>query len=348
MKRLTYAEAGVDRKIRANAKKHLANLSSTHSFSKYGKVIETPYNNLYPIGKDRYQVKTCDGVGTKVLLAELANKHDTIGIDAIAMVVNDCIRCGATPIAVTDVIDIRKSEPSLLSQLERGLREGATQASTPLIGGETADVPELLNATYHINCDCVGEILKKDLISGKGIKPGDLIIGLKSSGVHSNGISLVRRVLFKKWGGAFEPFFQPNELNQEVVFEALQPTSIYVKQILRIVEQFSVLGAVHITGDAYLKFDKLWKSSPKIGFEFDNFKPQPIFELIQRTGNVSLKEMFSTFNMGWGFALITKKEDVDGVLSMLHKEKVDSEVIGKITDSNHIVVKHRNEKIILE
>ncbi|MFH0832383.1 MAG: phosphoribosylformylglycinamidine cyclo-ligase [Candidatus Aenigmatarchaeota archaeon] len=333
----TYSEAGVDRTQRDEAKKHLDELNSTHAYSRYGGIVKTPFNVLYPVcGK--YHVKTCDGVGTKVLLAQLANKHDTVGIDAIAMVVNDCIRCGATPLALTNVIDIKKSTPELLSEIKKGLIKGSQLAECPIVGGETADVPELLSAQYHINCDCIGEVEKEKIITGTRIRPGNIIVGLRSSGLHSNGMSLARKVLFKEWGGAFDA--NDAILGKALVLEALEPTIIYVKRFLDIAKDIDILGAVNITGDAYLKFSKLQQFS-KVGFEFDNFKPQPIFELIQKTGGIEQREMFSTFNMGWGFAVIVDESDAEKIIGK------DSEIIGKITDGDNIVITHNNERIIL-
>lgn len=331
-----YAQAGVNRKIREKAKKSLKDFESTYKLSKHGKVIKTPFNDLYPVGGGIYQVKTADGVGTKVLLAELTRKHDTIGIDAVAMVVNDCIRCGANPIAITDMIDIKKSEPKLLKEIQAGLIKGAKEANCPIMGGETADVPEILNTNYHINCDCVGEVKKEKIITGKEIKPGNIIIGFRSSGIHSNGVSLVRRVLFKKWGGKFDNFEIPKGFNRPLVYETLEPTKIYVKPFLKINEKFRILGAINITGDAYLKFKKLTKN---FGFHFFNFKPHLIFNLIQEAGKINLKEMFSVFNMGWGFVIIVQKEDTENVLDLLKKEKVKAETIGKVIKDKKIINK---------
>ena len=339
---LSYADSGVDRKARWKAKRELESLKATHVLSKYGGVIETPFNVLYPVGGNKYHVKTSDGVGTKVLVAQLAEKHDTIGIDAIAMVVNDCIRCGATPLAITDMLDVKKSDSTLLYEIQKGLNHGALEAGCPLIGGETADVPELLSATYHINCDCVGEVEKEKIITGKEIRIGDVVVGLRSSGIHSNGISLARRALFKEWGGKYDAHEKPGELKRELVLEVLEPTRIYVKPVLEVMEEINVLGAVHITGDAYLKFLKLG-----VGFEFDNFHPQPIFELIQEAGEVSDEEMFKTFNMGWGFALIVRKGDEYATMSILGKKGVESEVIGKVIKEKKIVIKYKTKEMVL-
>jgi phosphoribosylformylglycinamidine cyclo-ligase len=334
----TYAEAGVDREIRKKTKEQLVNLKSTFAFSKHGKIIETPFNNLYPICNDIFHVKTSDSVGTKVLLSQLAEKHDTIGIDGIAMVVNDCIRCGAQPIALTDTIDMKKSDPDVIQEIQKGLKAGSDEACCPLVGGEIADVPEIINASYNIICDCVGEVEKNKIITGINIKPNDVIIGLPSSGVHSNGISLVRKVLFREWGGKYDAFRKLDNFDKELIYEALEPTRIYVKDFLKVIKEIEIFGAVHITGDAYLKFRKL----TNFGFTFDNFNPQPIFKLIQECG-VSTEEMFKTFNMGWGFAVIVRKEDEDDALQILK----ESEVIGKITDRG-IVIKFEGKKIILE
>ncbi|PIV45311.1 MAG: phosphoribosylformylglycinamidine cyclo-ligase [Candidatus Nealsonbacteria bacterium CG02_land_8_20_14_3_00_37_10] len=341
---VTYAKAGVNRKLREKAKRGLKSFELTYKFQKYGKVIKAPFNVLYPISKNRYQTKVCDGIGTKVLLAQLANKHDTIGIDAVAMVVNDCIRCGAKPIAITDMIDVKKSEPKVLGEIQKGLILGAKEAGCPIVGGEIADLPELLNAVYHINCDCVGEVKKKDIITGQNLKPGDIVIGFRSSGVHSNGLTLARKVLFKKWGGKFDAFEKPEGLKKSLVYECLEPTKIYVNPFLKIAERFEILGAIHITGDAYLKFKKLMRN---FGFEFFNFKPQPVFNLIQEAGKISDKEMFRTFNMGWGFAIVVKKENVNKILDLLEKLKVEAEVIGKVSKKKKIIINYQDKKLIL-
>jgi phosphoribosylformylglycinamidine cyclo-ligase len=327
VKKLDYASSGVDRKVREKAKQVFASFKDTYHLSRFGKIRETPFNILYPLGFGTgfYQVKTADGVGTKVLLAELANKHDTIGLDAVAMVVNDCIRCGAAPLALTDIIDVKKSTPELLNEIQKGLNAGAVEANCPLVGGETADVPELMSSLYHVNMDCVGVVAQDEVIDGSKIKPGDVVIGLRSSGVHSNGISLVRRALFKKWGGKYKGDETVESTGRSVLHEALVPTRIYVKPFLKLIKRVKVLGAVHITGDAYLKFEKLTKH----GFHFNNFKPHQIFKMVQEAGKVSTKEMFKTFNQGWGFAVIVRRKDADAALQSLGEE---AEVIGEVVE----------------
>lgn len=345
---VTYAEAGVDRDVRAEAKKAWSLLKSTHSLSSHGDIIETPYSTLYPIGNSVFHTKCCDGVGTKVLLAQLAGKHDTIGIDAVASVVNDCIRCGAKPIALTNVIDAKKSTPELTRELQKGLNAGATIASCPIVAGETADVPELMSSEYHINCDCVGEVEGEKIIMGDRLKEGNIVIGLRSSGLHTNGLSLARKVLFKSWGGAFDAFDQPDNFDRELIYEALEPTKIYVREFLELQKKVEILGAVHITGDAYGKFGRLMQFSKGIGFELTNFKPHPIFSLIQAEGKVSNREMLSTFNMGWGFAIIVAEQDVDYTMEFLEKKMPGSEAIGKVTASGKITAEYNGEKTLLQ
>jgi phosphoribosylformylglycinamidine cyclo-ligase len=332
---MDYAQAGVDRDARSEAKARLSSLRSTLRFSRHGPALDTPFNTLYPIGNGVYHVKTCDGIGTKVLLAQLADKHDTMGIDAVAMVASDCIRCGARPMALTDAIDIKKSDSRILAELQEGLRAGAEQAECPLVGGETADVGELMAAQYHINCDCVGEVTRDKVIDGSKVKPGDAVVGLRSSGVHSNGISLLRRVLFKAWGGRFDEHEIPDGFERELIYEALEPTKIYVKDFFSVANDFELLGAVNVTGDAFMKFSKL----TRYGFEFTNFRPQPIFGLIQATGEIADAEMLKTFNMGWGFGLVVRKEDADSVLQRIS----GAEVIGAVTESTGISAEYNGK-----
>jgi phosphoribosylformylglycinamidine cyclo-ligase len=337
---MDYSKAGVDRKERKKSKKHFSLFRETFSLSRHGKIIETPFNTLYPVGNGIYHVKTTDGVGTKVLLAQLAGKNDTIGIDAVASVANDCIRSGAEPVAMTNTIDIKKSDESLVKEIQKGLNIGAKEALCPMVGGELADIGEILSAEYHINCDCAGEVKKENIIRGN-IKDGQVIIGVRSSGLHTNGFTLARKILFKEWGGKFDAFQKVDGLDKELAFEALEPTKIYVKKILNAMKKFEIQAAVHITGDAYLKFGRLLR--PPLGIEFNNFKPQEIFNLVKREGKVSIKEMLSTFNMGWGFALVAEKNDSDDIISIVK----DSEVIGKVNTSSKITVVYGKEKIFL-
>jgi phosphoribosylformylglycinamidine cyclo-ligase len=356
-KPFTYAEAGVDRKLRATSKKSLKVLEETYRFSRYGKVLQLPYGNLFPLSENLYLDLVIEGVGTKVLVAQLAEKYDTIGVDAVAVAVNDVIRSGAKPLAIADNIHAQVSNPQLVKAWIKGITQGATEAECIVSGGEIGDVAEIIrgitaNKGFDMVVACIGEVTRERVIFGNTLRPGDVIIGLRSSGIHSNGVTLARKVLFKKWGGKYDPYEVPEGLNREIVLEVLEPTRIYVKPLLKLIEKVSIKAAVHITGDAYLKFGRLSDFSAGIGFIFDNFKPQPIFELIQKTaeeihGAITDEEMLKTFNMGWGFAVVVEKTHAEEVLSVLEKQKVEAEIIGQVTDSREIVALYKNKRIVL-
>ena len=355
--KLTYSSTGVDRDQRAESKKALQTLKETYVHSHYGKVVELPYGQIFPF-HDRYLDLVIEGVGTKVLLAQLAEKYDTIGIDGIAMAVNDVIRSGAKPLAIADNIHAQVSDPALVQEWMKGIAKGAEESECVVPSGEIGDVADLIKGLHQgkgfdMVFASIGEVAKDKVITGKSLKPGDLIIGLRSSGVHSNGISLIRKVLFMQWGGKYEPHAVPDGLTREIVNEVLEPTRIYVRPFLRLTEQLDLKGAVHITGDAYLKFDRFTKFSPGIGFEFNNFKPQPIFNLIQDTAKrlkspITDDEMFKTFNMGWGFALIVNKTDANKALDILGKTERGAEQIGRVTDNPGIKILYKNKKIKLD
>ena len=355
---ITYAEVGIDRKLRAKSKKALDILKKTYKFSRYGEIFQLPYGNIFPFRENLYLDFVIEGVGTKVLVAQLAEKYDTIGIDGVAMAVNDVIRSGARPLAVADNIHAQISDPALVREWMKGIVKGATEAECVVPSGEIGDVAELIKGLvkgkgFDMVFASIGEVSKEKVITGRDIKPGDVIIGLRSSGIHSNGVSLARRILFKRWDGKYDPYDVPEGLDREVVYEVLEPTRIYVKPLLRVAEEVEVKAAVHITGDAYLKFDRLTRFSENIGFEFDNFKPQPIFGLIQRTaselgGVITDEEMFKTFNMGWGFAVIVNENDEDEAVEVVEKNGVQAEQIGRVTESKGIRIFYKDKKIILK
>jgi len=355
-KKLTYSEAGVDRETRAKSKQALSMLKQTYTLGKYGKVVQLPYGNIFLAG-DSYLDLVIEGVGTKVLLAQLADKYDTIGVDGVAMAVNDVIRSGATPLALVDNFHAHVSDPELVREWLKGIVKGAKESDCPVPGGEIGDVAAIIKGLtqgkgFDLIVASVGDVLEENIISGTTIKPGDTVVGLRSSGVHSNGISLVRKVLFKAWGGKYEPYDIPDGFDREIIYEALEPTKIYVKPFLNAAKKVDVKGAVHVTGDAYIKFDRFMKYSKGIGFEFTNFKPQPIFKLIQKTapavgGEIADEEMLKTFNMGWGFAIVIDKNDADETINICEKSGVEAELIGNVTDSGKIVAHYKNKKLQL-
>ena len=356
-KNFTYTDAGVNRKQRVESKKALKDLKETYIFSRFGGVMHLPYGNIFPITETSYLDLVIEGVGTKVLLAELAQKYDTIGIDAVAMAVNDVIRSGAKPVAIADNIHAQESNPELVKDWLKGVMAGAAESECPVTGGETGDVAELIKGLtegtgFDMVVASVGQVERQKIITGENIRPGDPIIGLASNGLHSNGITMARKILFKQWGGKYDPNDVPKGLDREVVLEALEPTKIYVKALLKLAQKVKVKAAVHITGDAFTKFNNLASSSPGIGFLFDNFKPQPIFGLIQKTASelgliVTDEEMFRTFNMGWGFGIIVDKTGLDEAMSVLEKDNANPEIIGKVTDKKTVEIHWQNKTLIL-
>jgi phosphoribosylformylglycinamidine cyclo-ligase len=356
-KEFTYAEAGVDRKSRAKSKAALSALQRTYELSRYGKVVQLPYGNIFPLG-DRYLDLAIEGVGTKVLLAQLADKYDTIGIDGVAMVVNDVIRSGATPLAIVDNIHAQVYDRPLVEEWMKGITQGAAEAGCLVAGGEIGDVAEIIKGTgegkgFDMVFASVGELTQKQMIRGTNIQPGDVVVGLRSSGIHSNGISLARKILFKQWGGKYGPYDVPDRVDKELIFEALEPTRIYVRPLLAVAKDYRLKAAVHITGDAYLKFNRLMEFSKGVGFEFNNFKPQPIFDLIQRVaaevqGDITDAEMLKTFNMGWGFAVVIDKTEEDDVIGRFERSGAEAQRIGKVTNSRRVVAVFREKQTRLD
>ncbi len=251
------------------------------------------------------------------------------------MAANDVIRSGARPILISDAIHISKSEPDRVQQLVSGVKEGAKAAGGLLVSGETGDVAEILHneiekksPPFDLFVSCLGLASRNQIIAGD-ISPGDRVIGLRSSGIHSNGLTLARRVLLKQWGGRYEKWETPTGLEHPVLEELLIPTRIFVNDLKCIQEIAKVKAAVHITGDGFAKFKRLleWKNGgkrPGLGFRFKlKERPSPIFDLIHKTSKfigspISLKEMYSTFNMGYGFAVIVSPADATIILDSLN------------------------------
>lgn len=356
-RKFTYSGVGVDRKLRAESKRALGVLRRTFRFCPYGKVVRLPFGNIFPF-HDLYLDLVIEEIGTKVFIAQLAGKYDTIAIDGVAMAVNDVIRSGARPLAIADNIHEEVSDPVLMREWMKGVVKGAVEAECLVPSGEIGDVAELIKGIvegkgFDMVFASIGEVAREKVISGRGIKPGDVVVGMRSSGVHSNGISLVRRILFRQWGGKYEPDAVPDGLDTSVVKAVLEPTKIYVKPLLKVAEEVKTKAAVHITGDAYLKFGNLARFSRGIGFVFDNFRPQPIFDLIQRTaaelgGGITNEEMFKTFNMGWGFAVIVDKACAEWSVDVLEKAGVQSERIGQVTGQVGVKIVHKGKKIVLK
>ena len=275
-----------------------------------------------------------DGVGTKLLVAEMLGKYDTIGIDCVAMNVNDVLCVGARPITLLDYIAVERADPTILAAIADGLLRGAEQAAVSIAGGELAQIGEMLRGArpgsgFDIVGTAVGLVPLDRIIVGDGLTEGDLIIGLRSTGIHSNGLTLARRALFERAG--YQPAEHIEELGRSVGEELLEPTRIYVRPILALLEAVTEVKALaHITGDGLLN---LLRVTSPAGFEVSDLPDPPaIFELIQQSGSVDDAEMFRVFNMGIGFCVIVSSAAVDDALKVLEESGVpDAAVIGRVS-----------------
>ena len=279
--------------------------------------------------KEPVLVSGTDGVGTKQRIAQLMDRHDTVGIDCVAMCVNDIVCCGAKPLFFLDYIAIGKNDPEKVASLVSGVAEGCVQAGCALIGGETAEHPGTMQPDdYDLAGFSVGLVDKEKVIDRSQVSDGDVVIALASSGLHSNGYSLVRKVFDVEHAdlGAFVP-----ELGKTLVEALLTPTRIYVKPVLAAIEAADVHGISHITGGGF--YENIPRSVPD-GFcaKIDKaaVKTPPIFKLLQTKGNIPERDMFNTFNMGVGMILIVSKDTSDAALNALKAAGEDAYVIGEI------------------
>ncbi len=278
-------------------------------------------------------VSGTDGVGTKLKIAMLLNKHDTIGIDCVAMCVNDIICCGAKPLFFLDYIACGKNIPEKIADIVGGVAEGCVRAGCALIGGETAEHPGMMaEDDYDLAGYCTGVVDKSKIIDNNTMKAGDVVIALASTGVHSNGFSLVRKVFDIENADLTTP---REELEGKSLGEALlEPTRIYVKSVLALLEKVQVKGISHITGGGF--YENIPRSIPDgLGARIDRSKVKvlPIFQLIAKTGNIPQRDMFNTFNMGVGMSIVVAKDDVETALNILKDWGEDAYVIGEIEES---------------
>ncbi len=332
---LTYKKAGVDisnikksqvaiGKLIESTHKLQKMVKITHGFGHYAGIVEIPGGKLL--------ATHTDGVGTKVVIANLMKKYNTIGIDCVAMNVNDIICIGATPISFVDYIAANKNDQQILKKIVEGLVTGAKKSATPIVGGETAIMPDVITGkgfSFDLAGMVVGLVSKKDLVLGNKIKTGDIIIGAKSSGLHSNGYSLARKALLRKYT------VKDKIKGVGVLGNALlAPTEIYVKPVLEMIQKCKVDGLAHITGGSFTKLLRL----KKIGYEINSLpKIPPIMGLIGEQG-VKTEEMYKTFNMGVGFCVIAPREQTNKIISIFKKHKISSQEIGKITPKKGVIV----------
>jgi phosphoribosylformylglycinamidine cyclo-ligase len=343
----TYAEAGVDVvKEEVGLEKLVGWVKKSFALrDKIGaaKLDIGYFANVIDIGHGTGLALSTDGVGTKILVAQMMNKYDTIGIDCIAMNVNDVLCVGAEPISLVDYIAVSDANPVLLEEIAKGLYRGAELSKITIPGGEIAQVREMIKGAkdgyeFDIVGTCVGTVPLDKIIIGQHIEEGDVVIGLKSSGVHSNGFTLARQVLFKD--GRFKIDQHIPELGRTLGEELLEPTRIYVKEVVEMINTCpNIKALIHITSDGLLNLARV---ESEMGYVIDYLpEPQPIFSLLQQTGKISDEEMFKVYNMGIGFCIIVPEADADTIISIAKKHAVEGYRIGH-------AVKDAERKVIVE
>ena len=337
----SYAAAGVDITAGYKAvelmKSHIARTANEGVCSDIGGFGGLFLPNLAGM-EEPVLVSGTDGVGTKLKIAFLMDKHDTVGIDCVAMCVNDIICAGAQPLFFLDYIACGKNYPEKIASIVSGVAEGCVQSGAALIGGETAEMPGFYPIDeYDLAGFAVGMVDRKNIIDNSKMEAGDVILALPSSGVHSNGFSLVRKVFDVESADIKTPL---EKLGGKSLGETLlTPTKIYVKPVMALTKQIQVKGISHITGGGF--FENIPRSIPDgLGAKiaYDDVKVLPIFDLIAETGHISRRDMFNTFNMGVGMSIVVRKEDVDRALEILKANGEDAYVLGEIIASEEKVV----------
>jgi len=280
-------------------------------------------------------VSGTDGVGTKLKIAFAMDRHDTVGIDAVAMCVNDILAQGAQPLYFLDYIAIAKNKPEVVEALVKGVADGCVMAGCALIGGETAEMPDMYaDDEYDIAGFSVGVAEKSRLISPKNVRSGQIVIGLASSGIHSNGFSLVRKILFKDNKTNLHHPFGKSTIGEVL----LTPTKIYVKPVMAVMEKIKVTGIAHITGGGfYENMPRCLQESQGLKLKKGSWILPPIFSYLQTLGKIDEHEMYNVFNMGIGMILIVDREDVSESLSILREFGETASVIGEVTDTPGIL-----------
>lgn len=336
-----YAAAGVDITAGYKAvelmKKHINRTKNEYCLDDVGGFGGCFGLNLAGI-TEPVLVAGTDGVGTKIKLAQLLDKHDTIGIDCVAMCANDIICCGAKPLFFLDYIACGKNIPEKIADIVAGVAEGCVQSGCALIGGETAEHPGLMpEDDYDLAGYCTGIVDKSKIIDNKTMTAGDIVIALASSGVHSNGFSLVRKVFDIENADITSPC---EELGGKSIGDTLlTPTRLYVKSILALLNEVKVKGISHITGGGF--YENIPRSIPDgLGAKIDKsaVKILPIFSLIAKVGNIPERDMFNTFNMGVGMSVVVPKADVNKALEILTANGEDAYVIGEIVESEDKII----------
>jgi phosphoribosylformylglycinamidine cyclo-ligase len=333
MSQASYEQAGVDTiKEEAALAGLLRWVGKTLAFGAHRSALDFGYfASVIDLGNGTGLALSADGVGTKLLVAQMLNRYDTVGIDCVAMNVNDVLCIGAEPLCMLDYIAVQEADPDLLEQIGRGLYEGARLANISIPGGEIAQVRELIKGKrprrgFDLAGACVGLVPMNRIIVGQAIQPGDAVIGLRSSGIHSNGLTLAREVFFAK--ARYRVDRHLPELGRTVGEELLEPTRIYVREVLELLRAgVEIRAMAHITSDGFLNLARV---QAKVGYILDHLpEPQPVFRLIQELGKIGDAEMFNVFNMGTGFCLVLPDAGVAQALNLLKDRGVEAYRLGQ-------------------
>ncbi len=328
----SYKQAGVD--VTAGYQSVELMKEAVKSTYKEGVISDLGgFGGLYALNtqkiKEPILVSGTDGVGTKLKLAFLMDKHDTIGQDCVAMCVNDIVCCGAKPLFFLDYMALGKNVPEVVATIVKGVAEGCKMAECSLVGGETAEMPGFYKqGEYDLAGFSVGVVDKEKMINSETIEVGDQVIGIASSGVHSNGFSLIRKIFHINEENIKE---NKEELGMSLGEALLTPTKIYVKAILALLEKVQVKGISHITGGGfYENMPRMLKEDVSLKIQKDSYPILPIFKLIQKEGNIPERDMYNTFNMGIGMAVIVKKEEAQKAIEILEAQGEKAYVIGEV------------------
>jgi phosphoribosylformylglycinamidine cyclo-ligase len=334
---VSYAEAGVDVEAEGRAVAAIVEEIKNTLGLRRGKVGESlthigHFAGLIRISPRKAIAIATDGVGSKVLVAEQLRRYDTLGIDLVAMNANDIICVGAEPLALVDYIAMEKPDPGVTREIAKGLAKGAELAGVAIAGGELATLPEMVRG-FDIAGVIIGIVDLDKIVTGEAIAPGDVVVGLESSGIHSNGLTLARKLLLEKYGA--------NARVGGIVVgeELLKPTRIYVREVLEVLRKVRVKGMANITGGGLGNLTRI----TRYGYYLDALpEPQPIFKLIQREGDVSSYEMYRTFNMGVGYCIVVAPRDAEKAIKTCGKHGTRAWVIGRVVEEEGVRIKGMN------
>lgn len=284
-------------------------------------------------------VSGTDGVGTKLLLAQEMNIHNTIGIDLVAMCVNDVLAVGAKPLYFLDYIAVGENKPEVIEEIVEGISEGCIQSECALVGGETAEMPDMYSeGHYDLAGYTTGVVDKDKMLNKENVKEGQIVIGIPSSGIHSNGYSLVRKIFFKDHKYNLNDYIE--ELDCNLYEELLKPTKIYVKGVVDVLNKVDVASIAHITGGGFIEnIPRSLKAGLGVQLDESKLPKMPVFSLMEKLGNIDHEEMYNIFNMGIGMTLIVEKDDVTKTLDILNKYNYNAREIGIVTNCEGVVIK---------